>query len=57
MRWKVVFVGSTSAVMSDTAFQLLYPFPTLEEAEAHATCFQTVGIKVEFRIITAPMRE
>jgi len=47
MAWKVVIVGPTGAVYEDTnAFKLLYPFPTREEAEAHAECLRTIGMKV-----------
>ena len=46
MKWKVAFVGPTGAVYRDTnAFKLLYPFPTREEAEEHATSFSKTGIK------------
>jgi hypothetical protein len=44
--WKVVIVGPTGAVVNTSAFKLLYPFPTREEAEAHAECFRTAGMKV-----------
>jgi hypothetical protein len=47
MKWKVVILEPTGAVDKDIcAFKLLYPFPTREEAEAHAHCCQTVGMKV-----------
>jgi hypothetical protein len=47
MKWKVVIVGPTGTVYKDTnAFRLLYPFPAREEAQAHANCLRTVGVKV-----------
>jgi hypothetical protein len=47
MKWKVVIMGPTGTVYTDTnAFKLLYPFPTREEAEAQANCLRTVGMKV-----------
>jgi hypothetical protein len=36
MRWKVVIAGPTGAVLAGTAFELLYAFPSKEEAERHA---------------------
>ena len=39
-------MGPTGPVLDGTVFKLLYPFPTREEAEAHASCLQTVGMKV-----------
>jgi hypothetical protein len=52
MKWKVVFVGPTGAATTNAAFGLLYPFPTPEEAEAHAACFRTTGMQVEVRTVT-----
>jgi hypothetical protein len=47
MKSKVVIVEPTGNVYRDTnAFKLLYPFPTLEEAEEHAECLRTIGMKV-----------
>ena len=47
MKWTVVIVGAAGTVYKDTnAFRLLYPFPTREEAHAHAKCLRTVGVKV-----------
>jgi hypothetical protein len=47
MKWKVVIVGPTGIVYKGTnAFNLLYPFPTQEEAQAHANCLRTVGVEV-----------
>ena len=47
MKCKVVIVGPAGTVYKDTnAFRLVYPFPTREEAEAHASCLRTVGMKV-----------
>jgi hypothetical protein len=47
MPWKVAIVGPSGAVFKDTnAFNLLYSFPTKEEAEAHAECFLKTGIKL-----------
>ncbi|MGA7791766.1 MAG: hypothetical protein WCA19_01925 [Candidatus Acidiferrales bacterium] len=46
MPWKVVIVGPTGAALTDTAFGLLYSFPTKEEAEAHAECFGFAGMKI-----------
>jgi hypothetical protein len=44
--WKVVILGPTGAAVNTPAFKLLYPFPAREEAEAHAECLRTVGMKV-----------
>ncbi len=47
MKWKDAIAGPTGTVYKDTnAFRLLYPFPTKEEAQEHANCLQTVGVKV-----------
>jgi hypothetical protein len=47
MKWKVSIVGPAGTVYIDTdAFKLLYPFPTKQEAEAHAECFCKTGIKL-----------
>ena len=47
MDWKVAIVGPTGTVYRGTnPFKLLYPFPTREEAEAHADCLRTIGMKV-----------
>ena len=47
MRWKVAIAGPTGAVYKETnAFKLLYPFPTLAEAEAHAKALRILGMKV-----------
>jgi hypothetical protein len=47
MRWKVVVVGPAGKVYKDTdAFNLLYPFPTREEADEHAKCFRIVGMNL-----------
>jgi hypothetical protein len=47
MKWTVAIVGPTGTMYKDTnAFRLLYPFPTREEAEAHAECLRIVGMKV-----------
>jgi hypothetical protein len=47
MSWKVTITGPTGVEYKDTnAFKLLYPFPTIEEAEAHANCLRLVGMKV-----------
>ena len=46
MKWKVPIVGPTDAVQTNTAFELLYSFPTREEAEAHAECFRFAGMKI-----------
>jgi hypothetical protein len=48
MKWKVVIVGPAGTEYRDTdAFRFIYPFPTREEAEAHAECLRTVGMNVE----------
>jgi hypothetical protein len=44
--WKVVIVGPTGAALTGAAFDLLYVFPTREEAEAHAESFRVVETKV-----------
>jgi hypothetical protein len=36
VKFKVVILGPNGAVTNTPAFKLLYPFPTREEAEAHA---------------------
>ena len=47
LKWKVVIVGPTGTAHKDTnAYKLLYPSPTLAEAEAHANCLRIVGMKV-----------
>jgi hypothetical protein len=47
MTWKVAIVGPQGTVYKDTnSFKMLYPFPTREEAEAHANCLRTVGMNV-----------
>jgi hypothetical protein len=46
MKWRVVLVGKTAKVQSNSAFELLYSFPTREEAEAHAECFRFAGTKI-----------
>jgi hypothetical protein len=46
MKWKVVIVGPMGTALTGAAFGLLYSFPTKEEAEAHAECFRTAGMKV-----------
>ena len=46
MKSKVVIVGPTGPVLDVTAFNLLYSFPTKAEAQAHASCLRTVGVKV-----------
>ena len=47
MKWKVVIVGPTGTVYKNTdTFRLLYPFPTREEAQAHANCLRAVGVKI-----------
>ena len=43
--WKVVIVGPTGAALAGSAFELLYAFPSKEEAEEHADCFRKTGIK------------
>jgi len=43
--WKVVIVGPTGSALDGSAFELLYPFPTRAEAEAHAECFRKTEIK------------
>jgi hypothetical protein len=41
--WKVAILGPAGTVYADAnAFKLLYPFPTREEAEAHAEGFRIV---------------
>lgn len=49
MTWKVVSVGLTGTATANAAVAMLYPFPTREEAEAHAECFRIAGMKVEVR--------
>ena len=44
--WKVVIVGPTGSVLTGSAFELLYSFPSKEEAEAHAACFNKAGVKL-----------
>jgi hypothetical protein len=46
MKWKVTIVGPTGTTQASTAFELLYPFATREEAEAHAECFRFAGTKI-----------
>jgi len=47
MKWKVVIVGPTGTVYTGTnAFNLLYAFPSKEEAEEHAACFNKAGVKL-----------
>jgi hypothetical protein len=47
MKWKAAIVGLTGEVHTSTAaFQLLYSFPTREDAEAHVECFRTTGTKL-----------
>ena len=41
--WKVVIVGSAGAALDGSAFELLYPFQSKEEAEGHAACFSKTG--------------
>ncbi len=45
MTWKVAIVGPAGAVVNTPAFELLYPFPSKEEAENHAECLRKTGIK------------
>jgi hypothetical protein len=44
--WKVVIVGPTGAVLTGAAFDLLYSFPTREEAEAHAEAFRVAETNI-----------
>jgi hypothetical protein len=46
MKWKAAIVGPDGAVETNTAFGMLYSFPTREEAEAHAEYFQFAGTKI-----------
>jgi hypothetical protein len=46
MAWKVVIVGPTGVYEDTNAFKLLYRFPTLEEAEAHAGSLRVLGMMV-----------
>lgn len=57
MTWKVAIQGPAGTLVNTSAFGLLYPFPTRDEAEAHADCLRTVGTKVEVRNVTDPPRE
>jgi len=50
--WTVVFLGPDGTVGDTLASKLLNPFATREEAEAHATCFRDVVLKVEVRSTT-----
>jgi hypothetical protein len=43
--WKVAILGPTGAGLAGSAFDLLYPFPSKEEAENHAECFRKTGIR------------
>jgi hypothetical protein len=44
--WKVPIVGPTGVAVEGSAFRLLYPFTTGEEAEEHAECFRHTGVKL-----------
>ena len=44
--YKVTILGATGAVLASSAFELLYAFPTREEAEEHAECFRHTGVKL-----------
>jgi len=44
--WKIAILGPTGAVLAGSAFELLYAFPSKEEAEAHAECFRHTGVKL-----------
>jgi hypothetical protein len=57
MKWKIVFVEPAGAAIANAAFEMLFPFPTREAAEAHAACFRFTGMKVEVRSVTPSPRE
>jgi hypothetical protein len=44
--WKVAILGPTGAALTGSAFELLYAFPSKEEAEEHAECFRHTGVKL-----------
>jgi len=44
--WKVAILGPTGAAIGGSAFRLLYSFPTREEAEEHAACFNKAGVRL-----------
>jgi hypothetical protein len=44
--WKVPILGPTGAALAGSAFELLYAFPSKEEAEEHAECFRHTGVKL-----------
>jgi len=47
--WNVVIVSPTGAAIDESAFGLLYAFPTREGAEEHADCFRKTGLKYALR--------
>jgi hypothetical protein len=44
--WKVAILGPTGPALAGSAFDLLYAFPSKEEAEEHAECFGKAGVKL-----------
>jgi hypothetical protein len=46
MPWKVVAVPPSGELPRDSAFELLYSFPTKEEAEEHAKNFSGTAMKL-----------
>jgi hypothetical protein len=46
MSYKVVILSSAGAALAGSAFELLYSFPTKEEAGKHADCFRHTGVKL-----------